>query len=133
MSADNGSKLLFLAVCFVLMGVISAACQGPQNADATQPIIEDPDALINVTPEPTGVQYGYFTIQVKRVGVHRNVGWYASGEVYVKTALDLGQDDPADTQLVKGIGWGKAGFDVGPDACRGWGGVASGVFSRRYF
>lgn len=108
---------LFLCAFFSL-----AACQGSTSSEEMNPVVNDPDLEINVTPQPEG-KYGYFTIVVKRVGEQApKIGWFANGEVYLRVSMDLGGDDPTDTQLISGTGFGTAGFDASSQVCTDLGG-----------
>ena len=108
---------LFLCAFFSL-----AACQGSTPSEEMNPVVNDPDLEINVTPQDEG-KYGYFTIVVKRVGEQApKIGWNASGEIYLKVGMELGDDDADETQLVSGTSFGTAGFDASTQICTDLGG-----------
>ena len=109
----------FLLICIALTVLLLAACStsGPfdeANAPAgdTQPHVDDPDAEINVTPQPEE-KFAYFTVKVTRLGVQApKIGWHASGEIYLKVAVN--SDMPLN---VVGTGFGTAGFDLASPVC----------------
>ncbi len=95
-----------------LVAMLLAACAGSAPSDDSLPIVNDPDLEINVTPQPDQ-EYGYFTVVVTRIGEQAPmIGWHASGEVYLRVALDV--EGPLN---VAGTGFGTAGFDATTQVC----------------
>ena len=125
---------LLIALAVILL----AACSTPRPFDKandpvgdTQPYIDDPDANINVTPQPEE-EFAYFTVKVTRLGVQApKIGWHASGEIYLKVAVN--SDMPLN---VTGTGFGTAGFDASSNICQDIGGwpieyAAEGFFDKK--
>ena len=95
-----------------LVAMLLAACAGSAPSDDSLPIVNDPDLEINVTSQPDQ-KYGYFTVVVTRIGEQAPmIGWFASGEVYLRVALDV--EGPLN---VAGTGFGTAGFDATTQVC----------------
>jgi hypothetical protein len=117
--AHHPKLWLVLILCSL---IALSACGGSTSSEEMNPIVNDPDLEINVTPQPEG-KYGYFTIVVRRVGEQApKIGWNASGEVYLRVSMELGDEDADDTQLVSGTGFGTAGFDASTQICTNLGG-----------
>jgi hypothetical protein len=120
---------LFPPLIFIFLFILgSTACQGDQ--DGSFPIVDDPEAEINVTPDEN--KYAYFTIKVVRLGTFQGIGWHAQGEIYIK--VPLGAEDETDEVLVSGTGFGMAGYDASGDPCINLGGwpvdySAAGTFN----
>lgn len=121
----------------VLAMLLLAACSTTQPFDKandpvgdTQPHVDDPDANINVTPQPEE-KNAYFTVKVTRIGQQApSIGWAATGEIYLKIAVD--SDGPIN---VIGTGFGTAGFDASDQVCQDLGGwpveyTAEGFFDK---
>jgi len=128
------SRQLFLI--FVTLAVILlAACSTPKPFDEAnnpvgdiQPKVDDPEAEINVTPQPTE-NSAYFTVKVTRIGKQApKIGWAATGEIYLKVNVD--SDNPIN---VIGTGFGKAGFDASSQACLDMGGWPIEYAAEGYF
>jgi hypothetical protein len=94
-----------------------SACQGGSQGDSF-PVVDDPEAEINVTPENPEIKYAHFTVKVVRVGDYKGVGWHAKGEFYVKVQLGLEEGDIN----ASGNGFGMAGYDASGGPCVNLGG-----------
>jgi hypothetical protein len=104
------------------LALLLAGCKAQANPTAV-PAGDDPSLDLNVTPEPEA-SYGYFTIDVKRIGKQApSIGWFAQGQIYIRVLMDLGQpDNPSDSMMLTGNGFGKAGFDASGGPCVDLGG-----------
>jgi len=101
----------------LLAAILLAACASPTPSGDLNPVVNDPDLEINVTPQPDQ-DYAYFTVVVTRIGEQApKIGWRASGEIYLKVALD--GDGGLNTV---GTGFGTAGFDASTQVCKDAGG-----------
>ncbi|MEN8173325.1 MAG: hypothetical protein ABFS03_10650 [Chloroflexota bacterium] len=112
----------------ILLIILLAACKETPPPGSLNPVVDDPDLEINVTPQPEG-DYAYMTLKVTRVGVQApKIGWQASGEIYLRIALDV--KNPPN---VVGTGFGTAGFDASSDACLDTGGWPIEYDAEGYF
>jgi len=95
-------------VLIPMLVMFLAACADPAPTDDILPIVDAPD--LNVTPQPEE-KNAYFTVVVTRLGEQAagggSIGWFASGEVYLKVNLDV-----KSGLNTLGTGFGKAGFDA---------------------
>lgn len=121
----------FHAICLIslLWALLSlAGCGNPAPSGEINPIVDDPDLEINVTPKPEE-KYAYFSIDVTRVGEQApKIGWVATGEIYLRVTMGL------QSELnITGTGFGTAGFDASSQICIDQGGwpinyAAEGIF-----
>jgi hypothetical protein len=111
-----------------LVALLLTACASSTQSGDLNPIVDDPDININVTPQPDQ-KYAYFTVVVTRIGEQSpKIGWRASGEIYLRVALDV--DGPLN---VVGTGFGTAGFDASSNACKDAGGWPVDYTAEGYF
>lgn len=104
----KGRDFLFVALVMLLAACSTSGPFNETNAPSgeQQPVVNDPDLDINVTPQPEE-EYAYFTVKVQRIGEASPAGaWLIEGEIYLKITADA--EGPIN---VIGTGFGTGAFD----------------------